>query len=72
MASTVKEVVYLHKSVIRRHHIYKAVWTLVLGEVHRLEIEEGNEHDRFAVCVKRNDEIIGDVPRELSSKVGIF
>ena len=53
---------YLHKSVIRGH---KAVWTPVLGEVHCLALEEGNEHDRFPVCVKR-DEIIGHVPRALT------
>ena len=41
------------------------MWNPVLGEVHCLALEEGNEHDRFAVCVKRGDEIIGHVPREL-------
>ena len=65
MASAVEEAVYLHESVIRGHHIYKAVWNPVLGELHYLALEEGNEHDRFAVCVKRGDEIIGHVPREL-------
>ena len=28
-------------------------------------LEEGKKHDRFAVCVKR-DEIIGHVPRALT------
>ena len=41
------------------------MWNPVLGKVHRLALEEGNEHDRFAVCVKR-DEIIGHVPRALT------
>ena len=72
MANAVEEAVYLQESVIRGHHIYKAVWNPVLGEVHILALEEGNEHDRFAVCVKRGDEIIGHVPRELSSKVWHF
>ena len=34
-------------------------------------LEEGNEHDHFAVCVNR-DEIIGHVPGELSREVGHF
>ena len=37
------------------------MWNPVLGEVHCLALEEGNERDRFAVSVKR-DEIIGHVP----------
>ena len=45
--------------------VYKTVWNPVLSKVHRLALEEGNEHDRFAVCVKR-DEIIGHVPRALT------
>ena len=53
MASTVKEAVYIHKKVIQGHHIYKAVWNPVLGKIHCLDPEEGNKHDRFAVCVER-------------------
>lgn len=67
-----KEAVCLHDSVIRGHHIYKTMWTPVLGEVNYLEIEEGNEHDHFAVCVKRGNEIVGHVPRELSATVWHF
>ena len=52
MANTVEEALYLHESVIRGHHVYKAVWNPVLGEVHCLVLEEGNKHDRFAVCCK--------------------
>ena len=44
MASKVEEAAYLHKSVIQGHHIYKAVWNPVLGEVHCLVLEEGNKH----------------------------
>ena len=44
------------------------MWNPVLGEVHCLALEEGNKHDHFAVCVKR-DEIIGHIPRELSREV---
>ena len=43
------------------------MWNPVLGEVHCLTLEEGNEHDRFAVCVKK-DGIIGHAPRALTFK----
>ena len=69
MASTVEEAVYLRESVILGHHVYKAVWNPVLGEVHCLVLEEGNKHDH---CVEKGDEIIGHVPRELSTEVWRF
>ena len=34
----------------------------VLGVVLFLALEERNEHDHFAVCVKRVNEIIGHIP----------
>ena len=40
--------------------------TTYLDEALCLVLEE---HESFAVCVKRGDEIIGHIPRELSSKV---
>ena len=67
MASIAEEAVYLHESVIRGHDVYKSVWSPVLGEVLCLALEEGNKHDRFAVCVKRGEQIVGHVPRELSN-----
>ena len=58
-ASTVlvdpEEAVFLFTSVIRGHHVYKSIWTPVLGEVSR---EEGNAHDRFAVCVKNGRSLV--------------
>ena len=74
MASTTdyEEAVYLHGGVIWGHHIYKSVWTLVLGEVLSVSIEEGNSHDRFAVCMKREKLKVGLVPREISRKVWYF
>ena len=67
-----EDAVYLHGSVIQGHHIYKSVWTPVLGEVLSVSIEEGNSHDRFAVCMKRGKLIVGHVPREISCKVWCF
>jgi len=58
-----EEAVYFHTGVVRGHHIYQAVW---------ISTEDGNDHDRFAVCVKRREEIVGHVPREILRKICHF
>ena len=41
-------------------------WTPAIGDEFQAEIEELNVHDRYAVVVKVNDNIVGHVPREFS------
>ena len=41
--------VYLHESVVCGHHIYKRVWSPIIGKV--LLREEESERNRFAVCL---------------------
>ena len=65
--------VYLHESVVRGHHIYKRVWSPIIGEVLELLREEESEHDRFAVCLMKPRAVtVGHVPRELSRKIWHF
>ena len=60
-------------SVIRGHHVYKEIWTPFVGEELTLTQENGNCHDRYAITVeKENDIIVGRVPRELSKIFRIF
>ena len=56
-------------SVVRGHHIYKAVWMPTLGEELLLEPEDDNEHDKYAVSVVRSSDscVVGHVPRNDSS-----
>ena len=35
--------------VVRGHHVYKSIWTPVLGEELSTEREDNNEHDNYAV-----------------------
>ena len=49
-------------SVVREHHIYKEVWSPVVGECLLYEQEFGNIHDRYAVA------IVQIVASSLSSK----
>ena len=38
-------------SVVRGHHVYKTIWTPVVGEMLLLKTEDNNEHDLYAVAV---------------------
>ena len=58
--------VYLHESVVRGHHIYKRVWSPIIGEVPERLHQEESEHDRFAECLLKPRAVtVGHVPREL-------
>ena len=47
---------------MRGHHIYKSVWTPFIGEELYLEPEESNEHDEYAVAVRKDGETVGHAP----------
>ncbi len=38
-------------SIVRRHHVYKSVWTPVTGKVLAVEVEHGNHEDQNATAV---------------------
>ena len=54
------------ESVVRGHHIYKQVWTPVVGEELTLAREYHNLYDCYATTVNKDAAIVGRVPRELS------
>ena len=57
----------LHKdSVVRGHHVYKSIWTPVIGEELNLECKESNKHDEYAVAVRKNGETVGHMPHSFS------
>ena len=63
-------------TVIRGHHVYKEVWTPIIGEVLQYEKEKGNSHDLYldlyAVAVKKLDSIVRHVPRTISTLCHLF
>ncbi len=59
-------------SVVRGHHVYKSVWTLVTSEVLAVEVEGGNSEDQYATAVLKGGCVIGHVPRELSRTFFFF
>ena len=60
------------ESVVRGYHVYKAEWTPEIGDAFQVKTEEENRHDRFAVAVVVNSNVVGHVPREFSKSVFYF
>ena len=53
-------------SAVREYHVYKVVWKPTIGKKLQADQELGNEADKFAVKVVKNNEIVGNLPREYS------
>ena len=66
------EAAYCFESVVRGHHIYKTIWTPSLGEILMVFPEPLNDHGRHAVCVKKDDVIVGHVSREQAKTMWHF
>ena len=49
-------------SFVKRYHEYKSVWTPKIGEILSTEREPGNLVDKYAVCVKKENRIVGHLP----------
>lgn len=60
------------ESVVRGHHLYKTVWTPVIGELLPLRAEDDNEHDDHAVAVVKAGDVVGHVPRAISTVAWLF
>lgn len=63
-------------SVIRGHHIYKAIWEPVNGEELNTERETGNPHDPLAVAVtklfRKERSTVGHLPHRISPLCSAF
>ena len=57
---------------VRGFHVYNDRWTPVLGEVLMCEVENGNTSNTYAVAIKKGGEIIGHVPRTISTACNLF
>ena len=59
-------------SCVRGFHVYKDIWTPIIGEVFSCEREDGNPMDPYAVAIKRGSEVIGHVPQKISAACSLF
>lgn len=66
------ESTYSTETVIRGYHVYKNIWTAVLGEELFCNRERFNSADPFAVSVVKASTIVGHVPRRISPVCSLF
>ena len=57
---------YEKASVVKGHHIYKAVWTPVIGEGLHTQLEENNKHNEYTVVVILDGRTVGHLPGTVS------
>ena len=53
---------------VKGFHVYKALWTPEVGETLRSEGEPDNPIDKYAVCIKKENKIVGHLPLGKSGK----
>ena len=65
---------FVVSSCIRGYHVYRTVWTAVLGEEMLCEREPSNVVDRYAVAVKKHGSgvIVGHLPKKISRLCSMF
>ena len=62
-------------SVIRGRHVYKAVWSPIIGEslaCRKDDHEEAKEHDEYGTYLEADNKLVGHVPMELSFLIFTF
>ena len=57
---------YCYDSEVMGYYIYQDIWEARHGEILGCFRETGNVFDPFAVCVKKDAEVVGHVPRKIS------
>ena len=59
-------------SCIRGYHVYQDRWLPIIGERLECRRESGNPRDRYAVALCKGGEIMGHVPRYISTLCSLF
>ena len=58
--------VFEFQSYVTGHHVYKDIWTPTLGEKLSTAAKPENHHEKYAVKVLKENEVVGHVPRDIS------
>ena len=59
-------------SCVRGYHVYKDIWNPTVGETLNCECEARNAQDPYAVCLRKDDNTVGHVPRVISCICMLF
>lgn len=68
MATGTKELV----SCVRGYHVYQAIWTPTIGDELTCRREVANAVDRYAVGVYFDDNLVGHLPKKISTICSLF
>ena len=60
------------ESTIRGHHVFKEIWTPHINENLKVTADHGNVFDVHSVAAWKGGQVVGHVPRELSSTFWYF
>ena len=71
MASSLRAT-FTVESYVRGYHIYKDIWDATIGEKLQCARESDNSNDHYAVAVRKNDAVVGHVPRKISRVCVLF
>ena len=59
-------------SFVRGHHVYQSRWTPFIGECLVIKREPDIPHDKFAVAVIHEGDVVGHLPRGITKNVSYF
>ena len=68
--TTVKPVIQTSVHIL--YYLYKDVWISQIGDEFSLRQDKNNVHDRYAVAIVVNDDIVDHLPRDFSKVVYYF
>ena len=57
------------ETFIKGHHVYKNIWTPKQGKQLDVLMEPDNQMEKFAVCVKINEKIVGHLQKGISGRL---
>ena len=57
---------YEKANVVKGPHVYKSIWTPVIGQELQVKPEYDNEHDKHAISVIMGDRTVGHLPQTIS------
>ena len=59
-------------SCVRGYHLYQDVWDGAIGEILTCERKPSNSRDRYAVVVKKEGSIVGQLPKNVKRVCSLF
>ena len=62
----------MRECCVHGYHVYRRIWSSAVEEILYCEREPTNSQDRYAVAVKKDETVIGHLPRKVSRVCSLF